>query len=145
MWSFSTFCHQIFNQNDIQLSNSKALESILSLSLSVELLYCLVSKRSSVTSCLFTSVSSCNRLNITVGWTSCGRTSSRRSARRLRPWRTLIAFCWRTSCLLTWQNTSWPETGRTRWEPGLFLKCSYLHVGGKLTVLCRRKGLILEA
>lgn len=41
------------------------------------------------------SVSSCNRMNITVGWTSCGGTSLRGSVRRLKPWRTSTGFCWR--------------------------------------------------
>lgn len=60
------------------------------------------------------SVSSCNRMNITVGWTSCGGTSSRGSARRSRPWRTSTGFCWRTFYRPTWPNTSWDATGRMR-------------------------------
>lgn len=60
------------------------------------------------------SVSSCNRTSITVGWTSCGGTSSRGSARRSKPWRTSTGSCWRTSYPPTWPSTFWAATGRTR-------------------------------
>lgn len=63
------------------------------------------------------SVSSCNRMNITVGWTSCGGTNSRGSARRSRLWRTSTGCCWRTFYLLTSPNTSWDATGKMRWIP----------------------------
>ncbi|XP_064836080.1 adenylate cyclase type 2-like isoform X3 [Oncorhynchus masou masou] len=54
-----------------------------------------------------------DRMNITVGWTSCGGTSSRESVRRSRPWRTSTGFYWRMFYLPTSQNTSWDATGRT--------------------------------
>lgn len=66
------------------------------------------------------SVSSCNRMNITVGWTSCGGTNSRGSARRSKPWRTSTGFCWRMSYLRTWPSTFWAATGKTRWAPAVF-------------------------
>lgn len=67
------------------------------------------------------SVSSCNRMNITVGWTSCGETNSRGNARRSKPWRTSTGFCWRMSYLRTWPSTFWAATGKTRWAPALLV------------------------
>lgn len=72
------------------------------------------------------SVSCCNRTNITVGWTSCGGTSSRGSARRSKPWRTSTGSCWRTSYPPTWPSTSWAATGRTRCVPVIFLCLFFL-------------------
>lgn len=57
----------------------------------------------------------CNRMNITVGWTSCGGTSSRESVRRSKPWRTSTGFCWRTFYQPMSLNTSWDVTGKMRW------------------------------
>lgn len=76
------------------------------------------------------SVSSCNRMNITVGWTSCGGTSSRGSARRSKPWRTSTGFCWRTSYLPTSPNTSWDATGKTRlsFTPESFVMYIQMHM-----------------
>lgn len=76
------------------------------------------------------SVSSCNRMSITVGWTSCGGTSSRGSARRSKPWRTSTGSCWRTSYPPMWPSTFWAATGRTRCVPVIFL----VFVCGGLTV-----------
>lgn len=72
------------------------------------------------------SVSSCNRMNITVGWTSCGETNSRESARRSKPWRTSTGFCWRMSCLRTWPSTFWAATGKMRWAPRFGISFSFL-------------------
>lgn len=88
---------------------------------------------------LFYSVSSCNRMNITVGWISCGETNSRGSARRSKPWRTSTGFCWRTSCPRTWPSTFWAATGKTRWAPRFvfFFSCLYclLTLRGPLSLL----------
>lgn len=69
------------------------------------------------------SVSSCNRMNITVGWTSCGGTSSRGSVKRSKPWRTSTGFCWRTFYLLMLPNIFWDATGKMRWIEVKVLSC----------------------